>query len=214
MNGISLAYILKNEEAYIERSILSAAPVAFEIVAVDTGSTDSTKMICERLGADIHDLEWTDDFSAARNYAVSKCTGDWILMLDADEHIEGEAISRIPAAIDEANRVGDIVAYQFIRKNHYPSHDFDSPFFTHPFYPDMQTRLFRRMPEIFFSGRVHEGVVQSIEVSSVGGIGRIPVCIHHHMFRGDQERYEREKQAYYDKLSGIESRRERHEAVF
>jgi glycosyltransferase involved in cell wall biosynthesis len=200
MSGISLAYILKNEEKYIERSILSVCRVVDELIVVDTGSTDSTKQICERMGAEIYDFKWIDDFSAARNFLIAKCNRSWILMLDADEHLEGEKTDAIRRAMDMADESG-VVAYQMIRKNHYPSHDHDSPYFTSPFYPDMQTRMFKRMEQIFFSGRVHEGVVQSIELSGVGGIGRIPVCIHHHMFRGDQERYEKDKQAYYDKLS-------------
>jgi len=200
MIGISLVYVLRNEQAYIERSILSAARIASELVVVDTGSSDDTKRICERLGACIHDYAWGDDFSAARNYALSKCSCDWIFTLDADEHVENEPVDVIVKAVSEAGD-GGIAAYQFIRKNHYPLHDSSSPFYGPPFYPDFQTRLFKRVPEIFYSGRVHEGVVQSIQLSSVGGVGRVPVCIHHHMFRGDKERYEREKQAYYDRLS-------------
>jgi glycosyltransferase involved in cell wall biosynthesis len=198
-NDITLAYILKNEQDYIERSILSVSRAADCIVVADTGSTDGTLQICERMGAEIHHFEWCDDFSAARNFLISKCQTDWILMLDADEHLEGENLDRIRKAVSMADNES-LVAYQMIRKNHYPLHDSDSPFFSAPFYPDLQTRLFRRRESIFFSGRVHEGVVQSIELSGCGGIGRIPVCIHHHMFRGNQEKYEEEKKSLYDRL--------------
>ncbi len=122
---------------------------------------------------------------------------------NVDLLFEGEKIDAFRRAVDQADQES-IVAYQMIRKNHYPSHDYDSPFFSYPFYPDMQTRLFRKMDQIFFSGRVHEGVVQSINTSGIGGIGRIPVCIHHHMFRGNQNKYEEEKKNMYDRLSQMD----------
>jgi glycosyltransferase involved in cell wall biosynthesis len=56
-----------------------------EIVIVDTGSTDRTKEIAANYNARIHDFEWIDDFSAARNYAFSLATKEYILWLDADD---------------------------------------------------------------------------------------------------------------------------------
>ncbi len=59
-----------------------------EIIVVDTGSSDSTKEVVRELGGDVIDAEWDDDFSAARNLALSEATGDYILCLDADEFID------------------------------------------------------------------------------------------------------------------------------
>jgi len=196
---ISLAYITWNEAKYIERSIQSAKAVATEIVVLDAKSDDGTPDICARLGAKVISESWRDDFSYARNILKGACTQPWIFSLDGDEHVEGENLDVLKRAASAAAADG-IVAFQFPRKHHYPSHDPQSPFFGPPFYPDFQTRLFKNVPEIFYSGRVHEGVVQSIEVAQLGGIGRVPVCIHHHMFRGDQAKYEVSKASYYDKL--------------
>jgi len=204
---ITLAYILKNEERYIERSIRSVMDIADEIVVLDTGSDDSTVDICRSLGAKIFTHKWNDDFSEARNAMKSHCGEGWILMLDADEHLEGENIGLIRNAVEIAAADG-IVAYQMPRKNHYPDHDSDSPYFKEPFYPDFQTRLFANIDEIFFSGRVHEGVVQSIEASDVGGIGRISPVIHHHMFRGDMEANQTVKEEYYRMLSNMDGKQE------
>jgi glycosyltransferase involved in cell wall biosynthesis len=201
---ISLAYITRNEEAYLERSIRSVAEIVDEIIVVDAFSEDRTAEIAESLGATVYEEEWIDDFSHARNIAVSHCSEPWILMFDADEHFEGESIERLRRAADEGDREG-IVAFQLPRKNHFPGHDPDSPFFGPPFWPDLQTRLFRRMDEIFFSGRVHEGVVQAIEASGVGGIGRVPVTIHHHLFRGDREKHEASKAQYYRRLAEMDA---------
>jgi glycosyltransferase involved in cell wall biosynthesis len=201
---ISLAYILKNEEAYIMRSIKSVCDAVDEIVVLDMGSEDDTASICEGLGAKVFHHEWKDDFSEARNALLDKCDGDWVLMMDADEHLEGENLDLIRQGVDQAEK-NEIAGYQFMRKNHYPSHESDSPYFGAPFFPDFQLRLFRNMEEIYFSGRVHEGVMQSIEAADVGGIGRLPICIHHHMFRGDKEKNESVKGDYYKKLSELES---------
>ncbi|WP_420825890.1 glycosyltransferase [Scopulibacillus daqui] len=56
-----------------------------EIIIVDTGSADRTKEIAERYTDLVYDFEWIDDFSAARNYAFSNATKDYILWLDADD---------------------------------------------------------------------------------------------------------------------------------
>lgn len=87
---ISLCMIVRNEEGALGRCLDSVLGIADEIVIVDTGSTDNTKKIAERYGADIYDFTWIDDFSAARNYAFSKATQEYILWLDADDIIENK----------------------------------------------------------------------------------------------------------------------------
>lgn len=85
---ISLCMIVKNEEKVIERSLSSVARLVDEIIVVDTGSTDGTKEIAAKFTSNIYDFEWSNDFSAARNFASSKANGDWILVLDADEFVD------------------------------------------------------------------------------------------------------------------------------
>ena len=63
-----------------------------EIVIVDTGSTDKTKEIAKQYTLNVYDFEWIDDFSAARNFAFSKCTKDWVMWLDADDCIPQKLI--------------------------------------------------------------------------------------------------------------------------
>lgn len=87
---ISLCMIVKNEEKVIERCLSSVAHLVDEVIVVDTGSTDSTKEIVEKYTSNIYDFEWISDFSAARNYAASKATGEWIVVLDADEYVDEE----------------------------------------------------------------------------------------------------------------------------
>ncbi|WP_425060450.1 hypothetical protein SCACP_11630 [Sporomusa carbonis] len=82
---ISLCMIVKNEEATIERCLRSVEGIADEIIIVDTGSTDNTKEIVSKFTDKIYDFEWINDFAAARNYAFSHATQEYILWLDADD---------------------------------------------------------------------------------------------------------------------------------
>ena len=80
--------IVKNEEAVLARCLDSLAGIADEIVIVDTGSTDRTKEIAALYTSRIYDFTWIHDFAAARNFAFSKATKEYIYSADADEVLE------------------------------------------------------------------------------------------------------------------------------
>ena len=82
---ISLCIIVRNEENTIGCCLDSVKGICDEIVIVDTGSTDRTKEIVEKYTDRIFDFTWIDDFAAARNFAFSQATMDYILWLDADD---------------------------------------------------------------------------------------------------------------------------------
>lgn len=82
---VSLCIIARDEEATIGMAIKSVLALVHEIVVVDTGSRDNTRIIAEGYGARVVDVAWADDFAAARNAALAEAHGDWILFLDADE---------------------------------------------------------------------------------------------------------------------------------
>ena len=88
MHPISVCIIAKNEEKRIEKCLASIKPYGFEIVVVDTGSTDRTKEIASRYADKVLDFVWCDDFSAARNFSLREAGNNWIFMLDCDEWIE------------------------------------------------------------------------------------------------------------------------------
>lgn len=88
MHPISVCIIAKNEESRIEKCLASIKPYGFEIVVVDTGSTDHTKEIAEKYADQVLDFVWCDDFSAARNYSLQAASNNWIFMLDCDEWIK------------------------------------------------------------------------------------------------------------------------------
>jgi len=87
--------IVKNEEKNIEKALGWAKDIAFEQIVVDTGSTDRTVELAEKLGAKVYHFEWIDDFGAAKNYAIEQASGNWIALLDADEYFTPEDAKKL-----------------------------------------------------------------------------------------------------------------------
>lgn len=90
MTTLSLSMIVKNEEATIERVLSCARTFCDEMIVVDTGSTDRTVELAEKMGAKVYHFEWIEDFAAARNYSLEQCTCDWVIWLDADDVVTEE----------------------------------------------------------------------------------------------------------------------------
>ncbi len=88
MPSLSLAMIVKNEADHLEKCLSTARPHVDEIVVVDTGSTDGTRAIARRYADVFDEIEWPDSFSVARNHSFDLASGDYIIWLDGDEHIE------------------------------------------------------------------------------------------------------------------------------
>lgn len=88
MLPISVCIIAKNEEQYIEECLKRLKPYHYEIVLTDTGSTDDTLKIAAEYTDKLCRFDWVHDFSAAKNYAVSQASNDWILSIDCDEYLE------------------------------------------------------------------------------------------------------------------------------
>ena len=84
---LSVCMIVKNEEHNIRRCLDSTKDLADEIIVVDTGSADRTMEIARGYGAKVYEHPWEDNFSLHRNQAFGYATGDWLLVLDADEEI-------------------------------------------------------------------------------------------------------------------------------
>ncbi len=142
--------IVKNEEKYLRGCLDSVKGVVDELVIVDTGSTDSTVKIAEEYGAKIYNYEWSNDFSAARNFALSKSTGEWILYLDADERLSERSVDELKKIVSSGNLTGCKCKV----KN---PDDFNGK----PNYM-RYTRLFPNNPSNRFTGAVHEQIDDSL----------------------------------------------------
>ncbi len=90
MIPVSVCMIAKNEEQYIGECLKRLAAYDWEIVLVDTGSTDRTVEIARQYTPNIYHFDWCGDFSAARNYSISKASHDTILVVDCDEYLEAD----------------------------------------------------------------------------------------------------------------------------
>ncbi len=147
---LSVCLIVRNEEKFLKRALESVRTLAHQIVVVDTGSTDSTVEIARQQGAEVYSFPWQDDFSAARNAALERATGDWVLILDADEELTPEGC----ASLKQELRSDSVMAYRL------PIVDRGREEEGCSYVP----RLFRNAPGLFFVGRIHEQVFSSVEV--------------------------------------------------
>ncbi|RKI82902.1 glycosyltransferase [bacterium 0.1xD8-71] len=87
MIPISVCIITKNEAERLEQCLQTLQPYPFEIVVVDTGSTDTSKETARKYTDKVYEFSWIDDFSAARNYAAKCASHDMIFSIDTDELI-------------------------------------------------------------------------------------------------------------------------------
>ena len=146
---LSVAIITANEDPNLARTLRSVA-FAAEIVIVDSGSTDRTADIAHSFGAQFFVEPWKG-FAAQKNSALRKCTGTWILSLDADEELSPELALELQTLLASKPSVD---AFRLRRRNLF----LDRWIRHGGFYPDAKLRLFRRgTAEITFSDRpVHE----------------------------------------------------------
>jgi glycosyltransferase involved in cell wall biosynthesis len=146
---LSVVVITYNEEANIGR-LLESVRLADEHIILDCGSVDRTVEIARTFGARIFCESWKG-YSAQKNSAIAKATGDWILSLDADEAVEPELMDEIRYILDHNPPVN---GYYIARKNY-----FLGRWMRHGgYYPDRKLRLFRRGLGRFGERPVHEVV--------------------------------------------------------
>ena len=182
---LTLAMIVKDEGERLPECLSCASPIVDEIVVVDTGSTDNTIDIARGFGAKTFSYKWCDDFSAARNESLRHATGDWVMVLDADEIIAPDDLPRVREFVD-----GDeFDAVQFVVANY--SDECQSMWWTPVGKSCAQARgfsgsirvplvrMWRNKAEYRFRGCVHETVVESIREAG-GKIAETDIVIHHY----------------------------------
>ncbi len=144
---LSQCMIVKNEEKNIERALSWGKELMWEQIVVDTGSTDRTVEIAERMGAKIYHFTWIDDFAAAKNYAIQKASGNWIAFLDADEYMLPEDVQKLPRTIKKAGKLGlEILRTLWIQVLDGDKLDMAA----------MQYRIFKNSPSVRYIKPIHE----------------------------------------------------------
>ncbi len=201
--SVSLCMIVKNEEEQLARCLRSVTPLVGEIIVVDTGSTDKTKEIAAVFGAKVFDFPWCDDFSAARNFSLSKASGGWILVLDADEVISVSDHRKFRALL-EAEADGNC-AFRIQTRN-YTHHSNTIGWKPNSgeyqeeegggWFPSDKVRLFKNDPRICFVNPVHELVEPSLEKYGIAVLGcEIPV---HHFGKLHEAKTKEKTKTYCD----------------
>lgn len=150
---ISACVITKNEEKNIQQWLSCMKDITDEMIVVDTGSGDRTVEIAKAGGARVYHFEWRNDFSAAKNYALDRATGDWIFFLDADEYFSESTRKRIRSLLERAHGNHRIIGINSTlynidvdRNNEINS-------------TAIQQRIFRRNKNLRYAGRIHEYIV-------------------------------------------------------
>jgi O-antigen biosynthesis protein len=202
-NTLSLCMIVKNEERHIINCLKSVRDIVDEMIVVDTGSTDRTKDIAQVFGAKVFDFRWTGDFSAARNHSLEQATGDWILVLDADEVISPLDHKRLLRTIDRGKKhpvAFAIVTRNYLRKSGaagwkendgaYPQEEKGIGWFE-----STKVRLFRNNGRFRFENPVHELLEASLRREGIP-IERCAIPIHHYG-RFDHDKLLAKGQEYY-----------------
>lgn len=150
MITISLCMIVKNEEKILARCLDSIVGLMDEIIIVDTGSTDATKEIAARYTDKIYDFAWIDDFSAARNFAFSKATQEYIYTADADEMVSPENYERFKLLKEAMMPEIEIVQMKYGNQlQNGTVYNFDEEY---------RPKLFKRLREFVWEEPIHEMV--------------------------------------------------------
>ena len=180
MLPISVCIIAKDEEKHIEECCKHLAPYGFEIVLVDTGSTDRTVELAKQYTDRIFHFDWCDDFSAAKNYAMEKASHDWILSIDCDEYIELADLSALAAHVkSQPTAAGRILIRNRFTENGQTA------------YEQVRVSRFVNRRYFYFEGAIHEQLVpitaQSASSHAVKYVYDAPITVLHVGYDGSEE---------------------------
>ncbi len=145
---LSLAMIVRDEEAMLAGCLASVKDIVDEMIIVDTGSTDNTVAIARSYGAQVIQIAWHDDFAAARNVGLDAAKGKWILVMDADERFVGTRKALRGALAKPGVAALDVPIHNELehREDRHST-----------------IRVFRNLPTVRFERRLHEQVLPSLK---------------------------------------------------
>lgn len=149
---LSIGIIFKNEIRCLERCLSSLTPlreaIPCELVMADTGADDGSREVAEKYADILIDFPWINDFSAARNAVMDRCSGRWYLSMDADEWLDGDIKELVRFIRTNNRKAGEACT---VRIRNYFSMGED------PEYSDfMGVRMLRLSTGLRFQGAIHE----------------------------------------------------------
>lgn len=141
--------IVRDEAGMLPRFLAAGKGLWDQLAVLDTGSVDGTLGLLREAGADLAETEWPGDFAVARNRSLELATGDWVLVLDADEIVSPGFIAEVREFVGRAG----VGAATVTMRNHFSTgHHRDSRLL----------RLFRADSSICYEHAIHEDASQSI----------------------------------------------------
>ncbi len=176
MKTITVALMVKNEELMLP-ACLETCTWADELVVLDSGSTDRTQEIAAKYTDKVFNNDDWQGFGIQRQRLHDLCSGDWILMVDADERVTPELQAEV-----EALRHSDSLdrAYEVVIQTHVFGKALN-----HGGWCSTSTRLYPRSKGRFDPERkVHERMIFDQGVS----IGKTRGRLDHFSYR-DMEHY-------------------------
>lgn len=181
MIPISVCIIAKNEEKHIEECFDRLTPYGFEIVLVDTGSTDRTVELAKQYTDRIYHFDWCSDFAAAKNYAMEKASYDWILSIDCDEYIESIDLPSLTAQM----KSNPTSAGRILIRNRFTENGQTA-------YEQVRVSRFVNRRYFCFEGAVHEQLVPvtGANAASSGTVKYVysaPITVLHVGYDGSEE---------------------------
>ena len=152
MMRISACYIVKDEVAELRRSLASLRDAVDEIVIVSTAADVGVAELASNFHAQLWDFPWQNDFSAARNYALGKVSGEIVIFLDADEYFFHP--EHVRNALDDLIRAApDFDIIMLRRCNFMTANVVQNAMY------DNSPRILR-MPGLHYEGMIHEQAVR------------------------------------------------------
>jgi glycosyltransferase involved in cell wall biosynthesis len=164
METLSVVVVTRNEAARIGRCLDSVA-WADEVVVVDSESEDGTAALCRERGARVFVRPWPG-YASQKNFGFDQATGDWILLLDADERVSEPLAAEIRGLLEgSAPRAVYLIPFKNYLGGFWLAHG--------GLYPDYHPRLFRRGQARYGAREIHEVLEHQ------GSAGKLQGAIEH-----------------------------------
>ena len=160
--SISTVTITKNEERNIE-ACLESVRWADQIIVVDAESSDRTQELARRYSPHVMVRPWKG-YGPQKNYGIQQATGDWILILDADERVSPELAEEIQKRVS-TRTTQDPVAYSLPRRNIF----YGAWVRWGGAYPDRQIRLFQKGKASYNDVKIHENLMVDGPIGTLEG---------------------------------------------
>lgn len=167
---LSVVINAQNVEKDLENALSSVRALADEVVVVDQGSTDNTRIVAGKFGAKVFDHKSVPYVEIARNFAISKAGSDWILILDPDEEVSPILSKKVKEVIED-NKAD---FFRIPRKNIV----FGKWLKYSRWWPDYNIRLFKK-GSVTFTEDIHQPPVTSGVGVDIDPTEEFAI-IHHH----------------------------------